>query len=123
MSESLVYTDGPGRFAGNLFRGVVSSMYFRAVSILLMSLAVSAMSIPQAPAQNLIDRRQHGAERNANGGVSLDRAVRMAETRYGAKAIKATTVSNGDRRIHQIRLIREGKVWTVSVDAETGDMS
>lgn len=97
-------------------------MYFRVLPILLISLAVNAMSIPQAPAQNLIDRRQHGEERNANG-VSLDRAVRMAESRYGAKAIKAITVSNGDRRQHQIRLIREGKVWTVTVDAETGDMS
>lgn len=101
----------------------MSSKYFRAVPILLLSLAVNAMSIPQAPAQNLIDRRQHGEERNANGGVSLDRAVRMAESRYNAKAIKATTVNNGDRRQHQIRLIREGKVWTVTVDAATGDMS
>jgi uncharacterized membrane protein YkoI len=98
-------------------------MYLRALPILLLSLAVNAMSIPAAPAQNLIDRRHHGEERNANGGVSLDRAVQMAESRYGAKAIKATTVNNGDRRVHQIRLIREGRVWTVTVDAQTGDMN
>ena len=54
--------------------------------------------------------------------MSLDRAVRLAESRYGAKAIKATTVSNGDRLIHQIRLIRDGKVWTVNVDAQTGEI-
>jgi uncharacterized membrane protein YkoI len=97
-------------------------MYFRVLPILLLSLAVNAMSIPQAPAQSLIDRRQHSEERSASGGISLDRAVRMAESRYGAKAVKATTVSEGERRVHQIRLIREGKVWTVTVDAQTGDM-
>ncbi len=96
-------------------------MYFRVLPILL-ALAVNSMSLPQASAQNLIDRRQHSEERNANGGVSLDRAVRMAENRYGAKAIKAVTVGDGDHRQHQIRLIREGKVWTVTVDAQTGEM-
>ena len=97
-------------------------MNLRALPLLLLSIAASAMTIPAVQSQSLIDRRQPPGERQANGGVSLDRAVQMAENRYGAKAIKATTVSDGERRIHQIRLIREGKVWTVNVDAQTGDM-
>lgn len=97
-------------------------MNLRALPLLLLSFAVSAMTVPTVHSQSLIDRRQPLGERQANGGVSLDRAVKMAESRYGAKAVKATTVSNGERRVHQIRLIREGKVWTVNVDAETGDM-
>jgi uncharacterized membrane protein YkoI len=96
-------------------------MNVRALSLLL-ALAISAVAIPTAQAQGLVDRRQPAGDRQASGDVSLDRAVQMAESRYRAKAIKATTVSNGERRIHQIRLIREGKVWTVNVDAQTGDM-
>jgi uncharacterized membrane protein YkoI len=98
-------------------------MNLRALPLLLLSFALSAMTVSTVHSQSLVDRRQPPGERQASGGISLDRAVQMAESRYGAKAVKATTVSNGDRRVHQIRLIREGKVWTVTVDAQTGDMS
>ena len=97
-------------------------MNLRALPLLLLSVAASAMTIPTVHSQSLIDRRQPVGERQASGGVSLDRAVKMAESRFDAKAVKASTVSNGERRVHQIRLIRDGKVWTVNVDAETGDM-
>jgi uncharacterized membrane protein YkoI len=98
-------------------------MNLRVLPLLLLSVALAATTAMPAQAQSLIDRRNPpGGDRQANGGISLDRAVQMAESRFGAKAVKATTVSNGERRVHQIRLIREGKVWTVNVDAETGDM-
>lgn len=59
----------------------------------------------------------------APAGISLDQAVQMAQSRYGAKAVKAQTVSDGGRRVHQIRLLStEGKVWMVRVDAETGSI-
>lgn len=91
-------------------------------TLVLVSLVLGVMAMPAALGQNLADRRQYTDERPASGGVSLDRAVQMAESHYRAKAVKATTVSHGDRRIHQIRLIREGKVWTVNVDADSGAM-
>lgn len=98
-------------------------MTFRLLFILLLTLGAQAMSLPAASAQSLIDPRQRREARESDGGgMSLDRAVRLAESRYGAKAVRATTVNNGERLIHQIRLIRDGKVWTVSVDAQTGDM-
>jgi uncharacterized membrane protein YkoI len=57
------------------------------------------------------------------GGVSLDEAAQMAQSRFNARVVKAETVRNGDRRVHQIRLINaQNKVWTVRVDAETGQM-
>lgn len=96
-------------------------MTFQVLLILLLTLSAQAVSIP-ASAQNLIDPRQRRETRESGSGMSLDRAVRLAESRYGAKAIRAVTVSNGDRLVHQIRLIRDGKVWTVSVDAQTGDI-
>ena len=75
-------------------------------------------------AQQLIDPRQRGGDRAQAGGVSLDQAVRMAERRYNAKAVKVDSLSSGDRRVYQIRLLNsEGKVWTVRVDAQSGEMN
>lgn len=72
--------------------------------------------------QELIDRR-HKREQRATQNISLDEAVQMAQSRYRAKAVRAETVNNGGRRVHQIRLLSpEGKVWMVRVDAETGSM-
>jgi uncharacterized membrane protein YkoI len=77
-----------------------------------------------AQSQELIDRRQRHEPRIEPGGISLDQAVDMAQRRYRAKAVKAETVENGGRRVHQIRLLSaEGKVWTVRVDAESGAMN
>jgi uncharacterized membrane protein YkoI len=73
--------------------------------------------------QELIDRRRQHEYRIEPVGVSLDQAVEMAQRRFRAKAVKAETVRNGERQIHQIRLLSaEGKVWTVRVDAESGAM-
>jgi uncharacterized membrane protein YkoI len=75
-------------------------------------------------AQELIDRRnQPRREQRAPQNISLDEAVQMAQSRYRAKAVRAETVNNGGRRVHQIRLLSaEGTVRTVRVDAETGEM-
>jgi uncharacterized membrane protein YkoI len=79
----------------------------RLLSILLLLLSV----VSTADAQQLIEPR----------GVSLDQAVDMVQRRYGARAVKAETVSQGDRRVHKIRLLSpEGRVWNVHVDAQTG---
>jgi uncharacterized membrane protein YkoI len=90
--------------------------------ILAALLAIQLASAPMLEAQQLIDPRQRGLERRS-GGISLDQAVRMAERRYNAKAVKVDSMSDGERRVYQIRLLNtEGKVWTVRVDAQSGDM-
>lgn len=90
---------------------------------LLAAFVLSTLSWGAAPAQELVDRRPRHEVRESSG-VSLDQAVRMAQRRYHAKAVRAETVRSGDRRVHQIRLLNsEGKVWTVRVDAESGDMN
>jgi len=84
------------------------------IALILLSLAASA-----APAQEWWPRQQY----QVRSGVSLDQAVQMAQSRFSARVVKAETVRSGDRRVHQIRLLnQEGKVWTVRVDAETGQM-
>jgi uncharacterized membrane protein YkoI len=92
--------------------------------LVLALLSLLAAGAPLAgESQELIDRRQRHEPRIEPASVSLDQAVAMAQRRYRAKAVKAETVQNGGKRVHQIRLLStEGKVWTVRVDAESGAM-
>jgi uncharacterized membrane protein YkoI len=55
-------------------------------------------------------------------GVSLDQAVAMVTAKYRARVNRATTVQQGGRIVHEIRLVTAdgSRVWTVRVDAETG---
>ena len=90
---------------------------------LLFVLLPLLAAVPTAGAQELIDRRHRNEYRIEPSGVSLDQAVEMAQRRYRAKAVKAETVQQGDRRVHQIRLLSaDNKVWNVRVDADTGAM-
>jgi uncharacterized membrane protein YkoI len=89
----------------------------------LIVIALLTAGVTVANAQELIDRKPREQYRIEPSAVSLDQAVEMAQRRYRAKAVRAETVSNGERRVHQIRLLSaEGKVWTVRVDAESGAM-
>lgn len=98
----------------------------RVIAPLIMTIASIVDASGSVGAQRLVDprARERGEDyRNQSGGVSLDQAVRMAESRYRAKAIKAETVNSGGRRIHEIRLLNsEGMVWKVRVDADTGQL-
>lgn len=92
--------------------------------LVLVAISLFLAASPIVGAQDLIDRRSRREYRIEPSSVSLDQAVAMAQRRYRAKAVRAETVRNGDRRVHQIRLLSaEGKVWTVRVDAESGDMN
>jgi uncharacterized membrane protein YkoI len=85
-------------------------------------LLLVALGMPAA-AQNLIDKRPRQEQGIERPRISLDQAVNMAESRYRAKAVKAQQASNGDRVVYHIRLLSDdGKVRTVQVDAQTGQM-
>ena len=91
---------------------------WRLLSILLLLFVGAA-----AQAQQFIEKRPQQPYIEPRS-VSLDQAVEMVQRRYGARAVKAETVSQGDRRVHKIRLLSpEGKVWNVHVDAQTGAMN
>ena len=100
-------------------------MRSRLIAALLLLAQVTVMS--QAGAQSLVDPRVRDRDRDQSeqsAGMSLDEAVRMVESRYRARAVKAETVNSGGRRVHEIRLLNaEGRVWKVRVDAETGQAS
>ena len=76
---------------------------------------------PWAP-QPLVEWR--GAAQKPQPGISLDRAVAMAEQQYKARVVRASTGESDGRRIYVLRLLSDqGRVWTVHVDAETGAMN
>ncbi len=55
--------------------------------------------------------------------ISLDQAVSMAERRYKARVVRADVDGRAERRVYVLRLLsEEGRVWTVRVDATTGNM-
>jgi uncharacterized membrane protein YkoI len=76
---------------------------------------------PWAP-QPLVEWR--GAAQQPQPGISLDRAVAMAEQQYKARVVRAGTGESEGRRVYVLRLLSDqGRVWTVRVDAETGAMN
>lgn len=94
---------------------------YKITKLILIALAVAAANT--VGAQEMIEWPSRGTYYVQAGGLSLDDAVQMAQSRFNAKVVKAETVRSGDRRVHQIRLINgQNKVWTVRVDAETGQM-
>src|SRR5262245_37040905 len=49
---------------------------------------------------------------------SLDQAVREAERQYNAQVVSTEVRREGDRTIYRLKLLnKDGKVWTVNVDA------
>jgi uncharacterized membrane protein YkoI len=101
-------------------------MLSQALLTAMVMLTATPQLTSMAGAQSLVDPRPRNNERNANADsirISMDQAVSMAERRYRAKAVRAETVRNGDRVMYMIRLMSQGKVWTVRVDAQSGQMN
>lgn len=57
----------------------------------------------------------------AREGVSLDEAASMVRRQTGGRIIKASSRRSNGRTVHYIRVLtRDGRVFTVRVDAATG---
>jgi hypothetical protein len=57
------------------------------------------------------------------GGMSLDAAVAMVQRRYNAKVVRAEESREGDDVVYRIRCLSpDGRVFTVRVNARTGQM-
>jgi uncharacterized iron-regulated membrane protein len=57
------------------------------------------------------------------GNITLQQAVQMATEHRPGRVVRAVTVENGGRRVHEIRILLEegGRVVTVRIDAQTGE--
>lgn len=56
-------------------------------------------------------------------GISLDEAVRMAESQYRAKVVRTDVQDEDGRKVYVLKLLSDGgRVITVRIDAATGRM-
>lgn len=55
-------------------------------------------------------------------GIPQDRLIEMVQRRFNARVVRVTVSESGGRRIYEMRLLSDQRVWTVRVDAETGQV-
>jgi len=83
----------------------------------------SAMARPISAALTLVPTPDGvlDASPTQRGGVSLAQATALAQSRYNGKVVRAATYQQGDRMIHEIRILGDdGRVRTVLIDAQSG---
>lgn len=76
---------------------------------------------PGSPASSVREPPRMSAEKSAER--SADRIVQNIERKYRAKVVRQETREDGDRKVLVLRLLsdKEGRVWTVRVDAQSGE--
>ncbi len=89
----------------------------RSVFAIVLSLLMAAVALPSpAAAADPVHPL-----RLAAGGISLDQAVQMAQSRYNARVVRADTANEGNRIVYRLRLLSaDGRVFSVRIDAQTG---
>lgn len=71
---------------------------------------------------NREDRGRHGQRDSSDSGMSRERIVSMVEKRYKARVVRADSIDIDGRPAYQLRLLSDaGRIWTVRVDARTGE--
>ncbi|SEQ27272.1 Peptidase propeptide and YPEB domain-containing protein [Amphritea atlantica] len=95
---------------------------FRTFSYTLLALlmvttaaTVAAAGVDETRAEFRVESMVFAANR-----VSLQQAAATARQNHGGKVVKAETRNRGGRIVHFIRLINNGRVKTIMIDAETG---
>ncbi|MCC7461529.1 MAG: PepSY domain-containing protein [Gammaproteobacteria bacterium] len=57
-----------------------------------------------------------------SGAIPRDRLIEMVQRRFNARVVRVNLVESGGRRIYEMRLMSEQRVWNVRVDADTGQL-
>lgn len=94
------------------------------LAVLSLLWIASAGAISEAPIAPSVALSAELAAVARGERVSLDQAVTMVLGRYGGKVISADTSSRNGRVVHRIKLLTDdGRVRTVRVDGQTGNIS
>jgi uncharacterized membrane protein YkoI len=89
------------------------------VSAVVAGCVASATLAALAPAAP----RQTACPAGAAANLSMDQAVKMVEKRFHARVVKAETQRDNGRTVYMLRLLNDaGRVWTVHVDAASGNV-
>jgi uncharacterized membrane protein YkoI len=102
----------------------VSRLLLAAGAIIAFALAF-AVSHPSAlsSAQSITITHRAGMVILADGGISMQQAVKMAEQKFKARVVRAESQDEGGKTVYVLRMLNDsGRVWTVRVDAATGTM-
>jgi uncharacterized membrane protein YkoI len=93
----------------------------RTAVLALLSLLLSTLAVP---VQGMSRDWDAHASTLASGGISLDQAVQMAQARFNARVVRAETANDGSRVVYLLRLLSaDGRVFSVRVDAQTGQIN
>lgn len=101
-------------------RGRFEPMAMASLALLLLpagGASAAASRTPRAlplPAEIVVDAAALA------GDESLNRIVESVQRRYRARVVKVTEITLGGRRAYELRLLSEQRVWTIRVDAESG---
>lgn len=92
-------------------------MNVRRTLLLILSLTVLGLGNAPLAAGAAVGAPLSGA------AVSMDQAVKMVESRFHARVVKAEAQKDNGRTVYVLRLLSDaGKVWTVHVDASSGSV-
>lgn len=95
-----------------MLKGLKNTVLLAALLIAMPSLASPADPFVTTPAQP-------PEWQLASGAMTLQQAAAQAR-QQGGKVVKAETRSSGGKTVHQIRIVKEGRVRTMVYDAATG---
>lgn len=57
-----------------------------------------------------------------SGGIPRDQVIEMVQRHFNARVVRINLVESGGRRVYEMRLLSEQRVWNVRVDADTGQV-
>jgi len=89
--------------------GIAAALYAQGAAALM-----NAPQLPRLPVPLLAEQQA-----DADAG-SRDRVVSGLERRYNARAVRISEVMVDGRLAYDVRLLSNNRVWTVRVDAATG---
>jgi uncharacterized membrane protein YkoI len=93
-----------------------------AVALGLMALTVQGAlaTATTAPREQHSDRGTDVAVQPQADSGSRDRIVEAIGRKYNASVVRVAELVVDGRRVYELRLLSNERVWTVRVDAETG---
>jgi len=87
-------------------------------------LAISAMAMPvDKGTATGFDQHIYQPLQLAGGGLSLKQAARKVQRQEGGQVVKAESARIQGRTMYRIRVVKNGRVKEVLVDAQSGQLS
>jgi hypothetical protein len=109
------------RFARDVARRSLRALACATVALAIVS-GAEGRPVPE-PAATTPRDAEPTAQIAQQSSLSLAQATAIATRQVQGRVVRAETVNRGGRVIHEIRILGEdGRVRTVRIDAETGQM-